>query len=695
MIMAIEAVTKNGINKKAAAREFKVPRSTLVRRLALATPYSRKMGPATEIPEAEEKIIENWVLAIARKGFPVHRQNLILSVKKMVEDMGKETKYFLNGTPGRSWFRGFLKRHPKIKEKYAEAVSKARAAVTQDRIEGWFEEILTFLQTENYMNILDDPSRIFNGDEAGFCLCPKNGKVLGPTENKEDFYVRVSSEKEQITVMATFSADGKYVPPMLIFPYKRVPHIIAESVPENWALGRSDSGWMTSAVFYEYISNHFLPYIQTNNIQKPVILFVDGHRSHLTKHVSQLCDENGVILISLFPNTTHIMQPADVAVFKPLKSGWATEVRKWKYENFPKDVTRSTFGTILKSVFDKYASHKTIQNGFRKSGLFPFDKNNVDYSKCIPNRKIFQESVNSTVDDNPTSAKLLAILESKIENRELEQFRETLTKNEDWSGDISYQKLYAVWATIKAESGNTSMKSQCIETNGVVEIEQNPSNPTEIILEDVHNMSPEPGPSTRPDWQTPLQRELLYYEEKEKEGFKVPTPFKRCLVYPKTPDQKTLKTPKRRIKIFPAVVSSGKYREFYNNEVNKKAGKERSKSVKKSSAACKESSSESDMDVPYEDEDLDLSEAENVTLEKDRHVIVKYEEQYYPGIVLKHDPEGAEVRTMVSAGVQSWKWPTKEDVLYYFMDSIICNIHNPKLKNNRGHYSVPEMNKYE
>uniref|UniRef100_A0A1Y1LYQ2 HTH CENPB-type domain-containing protein n=1 Tax=Photinus pyralis TaxID=7054 RepID=A0A1Y1LYQ2_PHOPY len=589
MIMAIEAVTKNGINKKAAAREFKVPRSTLVRRLALATPYSRKMGPATEIPEAEEKIIENWVLAIARKGFPVHRQNLILSVKKMVEDMGKETKYFLNGTPGRSWFRGFLKRHPKIKEKYAEAVSKARAAVTQDRIEGWFEEILTFLQTENYMNILDDPSRIFNGDEAGFCLCPKNGKVLGPTENKEDFYVRVSSEKEQITVMATFSADGKYVPPMLIFPYKRVPHIIAESVPENWALGRSDSGWMTSAVFYEYISNHFLPYIQTNNIQKPVILFVDGHRSHLTKH----------------------------------------------------------------------------------------------------------ESVNSTVDDNPTSAKLLAILESKIENRELEQFRETLTKNEDWSGDISYQKLYAVWATIKAESGNTSMKSQCIETNGVVEIEQNPSNPTEIILEDVHNMSPEPGPSTRPDWQTPLQRELLYYEEKEKEGFKVPTPFKRCLVYPKTPDQKTLKTPKRRIKIFPAVVSSGKYREFYNNEVNKKAGKERSKSVKKSSAACKESSSESDMDVPYEDEDLDLSEAENVTLEKDRHVIVKYEEQYYPGIVLKHDPEGAEVRTMVSAGVQSWKWPTKEDVLYYFMDSIICNIHNPKLKNNRGHYSVPEMNKYE
>lgn len=53
---------------------------------------------------------------------------------------------------------------------------------------------------------------------------------------------------------------------------------------------------MTAEVFYEYISNHFLPYLKDQNIEKPVILFVDGHRSHLTKEVSQLCDENGVIL---------------------------------------------------------------------------------------------------------------------------------------------------------------------------------------------------------------------------------------------------------------------------------------------------------------------------------------------------------------------------------------------------------------
>lgn len=123
---------------------------------------------------------------------------------------------------------------------------------------------------------------------------------------------------------------------MVIFPYKKIPKAIVESVPENWTLGRSDSGWITSEVFYENMANHFIPYLKSSNITRPVVIFVDGHRSHLTIQVSQLCDDNGVILISLFPNTTHIMQPADVAVFKPSKSGWTAAVRNWKFQNFPR-----------------------------------------------------------------------------------------------------------------------------------------------------------------------------------------------------------------------------------------------------------------------------------------------------------------------------------------------------------------------
>ncbi|KAJ8945710.1 hypothetical protein NQ314_009072 [Rhamnusium bicolor] len=245
----IKAVRENGMSRKTAAKTFEIPRSTLIRKLSGAVPLKRKMGPRTELSPAEETLLVDWILAMARKGFPVHRTNLLTTVKKILEATDREVRY-VTGMSGRSWFEGFLKRHPNIKQKHAESLSKARVAVTQDRIEGWFDEILDYhLKQEKLDHILEDSTRIFNADEAGFSLCPKSGKVLGPNSYKEDFYQRVSSEKEQITVMATFSADGKYVPPLLIFSYKKLPKVIVETIPENWGLGRSDSGWMNSEVF--------------------------------------------------------------------------------------------------------------------------------------------------------------------------------------------------------------------------------------------------------------------------------------------------------------------------------------------------------------------------------------------------------------------------------------------------------------
>jgi hypothetical protein len=36
---------------------------------------------------------------------------------------------------------------------------------------------------------------------------------------------------------------------MVIFNYQRIPQNIIDSVPANWGIGHSDSGWMVSEVF--------------------------------------------------------------------------------------------------------------------------------------------------------------------------------------------------------------------------------------------------------------------------------------------------------------------------------------------------------------------------------------------------------------------------------------------------------------
>ena len=73
------------------------------------------------------------------------------------------------------------------------------------------------------------------------------------------------------------SANGELVAPMIIYPYLRVPKDIAMSVPENFYMATSESGWMWSETFYEFIANTFTPHLEKKEIKKPVILFVDRH----------------------------------------------------------------------------------------------------------------------------------------------------------------------------------------------------------------------------------------------------------------------------------------------------------------------------------------------------------------------------------------------------------------------------------
>lgn len=183
--------------------------------------------------------------------------------------------------------------------------------------------------------------------------------------------------------MFSFSANGLIVPPLIIFPYKRVPIDLAASIPNGLKWMKSDSGWMTSEVFYNYIKEIFYPCLIEKKILFPVILYVDGHKTHLTYELSILCDNLKIILICLYPNATRVLQPADVSIFKPLKNGWQKAVHKWRKNNVEKKLTKLCFAPILKIVVDNCINQSSIVNGFRTCGLYPFNPNAIDYTKCL------------------------------------------------------------------------------------------------------------------------------------------------------------------------------------------------------------------------------------------------------------------------------------------------------------------------
>ena len=242
------------------------------------------------------------------------------------------------------------------------------------------------MEEEEAADLLQAPEQIFNFDESNFLLARKKGNVLGPV-NYKSLQTSKENDIEGLTVLMGYSAAGKMAPPMIIYAYKQhISHDIAEAVEAvdpTWAIGKSETGWMTSATFYhDYMSQVFEPWLVQSNIPRPVLVYADGHKSHLSLEVAEFCTSKGILLVALYPNSTHLLQPLDVSVFKSLKNLWATAKNKWKETHSNENINKKSFPIVFKGAVDQITL-STVVNGFRKAGLYPLDPGKVDYSKCV------------------------------------------------------------------------------------------------------------------------------------------------------------------------------------------------------------------------------------------------------------------------------------------------------------------------
>ncbi|KAJ8946287.1 hypothetical protein NQ314_008912 [Rhamnusium bicolor] len=147
----------------------------------------------------------------------------------------------IDGRPGRHWYEAFLKRHPEVSQRMSQNLTSNRANVSEENIRLWFKEVETYLKDNKYLDIVSDPSRVFNTDETAFFLNPKGGKVLARRGEKA-VYSRSGDEKECLTTLITGNAAGDLTPPMIVFSYERIPSYISNSVPREWGIGKSENG---------------------------------------------------------------------------------------------------------------------------------------------------------------------------------------------------------------------------------------------------------------------------------------------------------------------------------------------------------------------------------------------------------------------------------------------------------------------
>jgi hypothetical protein len=355
------------------------------------------------LTETEEDYIVLAIQYCSDLGWPIGQDQVLDFVEEYVKNH-RSVNPFKNGRPGVEWYLSFRERHKtKLSLRKPETVTLARAkGLNRETLNNFFDMLESKLTDAG---IKDNPSRIYNLDETGLSTDPKLHKLLFRRGVRDAQAILPSEGKAMYTVLFAGNAAGEYLPPYVIYKAKNLYSSWMINGPPGTAYNVTKSGWMEDTVFEAWFLTIFIPH--TSNKEKPIVLFLDGHNSHLTYKTVCSAKEADIMIICLPPHTSGALQPLDVAVFKSTKSKWRKILQKYFWESRLTSVRKESFPILLNTLFQEemkaHPGHLT--NGFAKSGLCPLDRSKVPEGKiCLSETLEVQQPMQPAADDsNDTS----------------------------------------------------------------------------------------------------------------------------------------------------------------------------------------------------------------------------------------------------------------------------------------------------
>ncbi|KAG5865878.1 hypothetical protein JTB14_034855 [Gonioctena quinquepunctata] len=129
-------------------------------------------------------------------------------------------------------------------------------------------------------------------------------------------------------------------------------------------------------MFEDWFFQIAVPASRRNNGKKVIIR--DNLGSHLFYKVIEACEENNISFPFLPKNSTHLCQPLDVTILRPIKISWRKVLTDWKLHNkgvIPKLVFPSLLKKMLANCSEKISAN--ILSGFEATGISPYNLEKV------------------------------------------------------------------------------------------------------------------------------------------------------------------------------------------------------------------------------------------------------------------------------------------------------------------------------
>lgn len=365
-----EAAERNGVKFQTLARYVKKKKSNpTVESLRMKPKYdSRKI-----FSEAEEHSLCDYILQCTRMCYGKSTKEVrqlayelaVANSIKIPNNWEREKK------AGIDWLQSFMKRHPNLSIRQPEACSLSRAtSFNQHNVSLFFNNLQKVFQRSEK---LVDPSRIFNLDETATTTVHKPKKIVAQRGMKQVSKCTSAERGTLVTTCCMINAAGNTLPPVMIFPRKKFKENMIFGAPPGTLGLVSPSGWMTTELFVK-VMKHFIKKSSSSK-ENPSLLVMDNHESHISVATLNLAKDNGVTIITLPPHCSNKLQPLDVTVFYSFKAFYNASVDSWLL-NHP-GVPLNIYGIAgcVGQAFQRSMTPMNITAGFRKTGIFPFDRN--------------------------------------------------------------------------------------------------------------------------------------------------------------------------------------------------------------------------------------------------------------------------------------------------------------------------------
>ena len=253
----------------------------------------------------------------------------------------------------------FLHDTPTSPLKKPQAISITRAlGFNKARVNEFFQIYRSVLETAQYT-----PSRVWNMDERS------PGKVVATNGARHVSKVTSGERGATVTVCAINAAGGGYLPPMFIFPRKRMVATLMNGAPPDYVGYCSPNGWIDADFFVKWLE-HFD--VSTNAYTENQQI-MDGHHSHKTLAAITFARSKDIQLLVLPLHCTHRMQPLDTTFFKSLKTAYNNAVDSWMVTNPGRRMSFCHMAGVFNIAFNKSATLVKPVAGLRACGRWPYD----------------------------------------------------------------------------------------------------------------------------------------------------------------------------------------------------------------------------------------------------------------------------------------------------------------------------------